>query len=50
MVSIRIVGVTGSSPRAAVMNRAGGREVWVDWVRQGVVELVVFGEMVNVIA
>lgn len=45
-----MVGVIGNNPRVAVVNRAKGREVWVVWVRQGVVELVVFGEMVSVIA
>lgn len=50
MVSIIIVGVIGSSPRAVVVNRANGRRVWVVWIRHGVVELVVLGEMVSVIA
>ena len=44
-----MVGVIGNRPKADVMNRASGREVWVVLVRQGVVELVVAGEMVNVI-
>lgn len=45
-----MVGVTGNNPRAVVVNRAKGRRVWVVWIRQGVVELVVLGEMVSVIA
>lgn len=45
-----MVGVIGRRPRAAVVKMARGRGVWVVWVRQGVVELVVFGEMVSVIA
>lgn len=50
MVSIRIAGVIGKSPRATVVVNVRGREDWVVWVRQGVVELVVLGEIVNVIA
>lgn len=45
-----MVGVIGNSPRVAVMDRASGRVVWVVLVRQGVIELVVFGEIVSVIA
>lgn len=50
MASIRIAGVIGRSPRAIVVVNVSGREDWVVWVRQGVVELVVLGEIVNVIA
>lgn len=45
-----MVGVIGSSPRVAMVNRARGMEVWVVWVRQGVVELIILGEIVSVIA
>lgn len=45
-----MAGAIGRSPRAAVVNRAKGREVWVVWVRQGVVELTILGEIVSVIA
>lgn len=49
VVSIRMVGVIGNRPRADVIDRASGREVWVVLVRQGVIEPVVVGEIVNVI-
>lgn len=45
-----MAGVRGRSPSAAVVERARGRVSWVDWARQGVVELTVFGEIVRVIA
>ena len=45
-----IVGVSGRRPNAITVNRAKGREVWVVRIRQGVVEVVVLGEMVRVIA
>lgn len=44
-----MVGAIGNRPRADATNRASGKEVWVVMVRQGVVALVVAGEMVNVI-
>lgn len=50
MVSARIAGVIGSSPRAVVVDKA---RIIVDWVvltRQGVVAFVVLGEMVRVMA
>lgn len=50
MASIRIAGVIGKSPRAVVVDRVRGRENWVVWVRQGVIELIVLGEIVSVIA
>lgn len=45
-----MVGVMGSNPRAVTVKMARGREVCVVWARQGVVEAVVLGEMVRVIA
>lgn len=45
-----MAGVIGSNPRVDTTNKARGKETWVVWVRQGVVELVVLGETVSVIA
>lgn len=45
-----MAGVMGNSPRAAVVDMARGSVVWVVWVRHGVVEFVVWGEIVSAMA
>lgn len=47
---MRMVGVMGSNPRAVTVKMARRREACVVWVRQGVVEVVVLGEMVRAMA
>lgn len=50
MVNTRTAGVTGSNARAVMVKMARGSEACVVWARQGVVEVIVLGEMVRAIA